>query len=358
MFSVTKIASLYGAVGVRQPFNAAYAIIDAANQVTNSGLFVTDNPMCKVEYLKDTQDYADITDADFNVFLKRMQEDSIMSVARAVFNESDYVDRQVLYPFAQNKVNTITLPSGFVGERIEVSIEKNIAFEIPRILLDFDGAGDLEILLFNTSQTTPIESQVVTITSNHQSVDLGWKIDNSGDTYKGDYYLGYLTNTVGIGTLKPYARDYDRSNVRAAISLLQLTQVQFLGHTTATMPDLTTKEGMSDSHGMNPDITVYDDFTDLILRNETLFYQAINLEFQIKFLDTYLNTLRSNGNQRDAKDIAFKIAVELNGIDREGQVKIVGLRSKLNGSISTIKKEIKRLNEGYFGGSIQVYTMN
>ena len=67
MFSVTKMAGLYGAVGVRQPFNAAYAIIDAANQVSRSGLFVTDNPICKVEFLKDSQDYNDITDADFNL---------------------------------------------------------------------------------------------------------------------------------------------------------------------------------------------------------------------------------------------------------------------------------------------------
>tara|TARA_R110000782_G_scaffold76704_4_gene152531 strand:+ start:1289 stop:2365 length:1077 start_codon:yes stop_codon:yes gene_type:complete len=357
MFSVTKIASLYGAVGVRQPFNAAYAIIDAANQVSNSGLFATDNPLCKVEYLKDTQDYADISDTDFNTFVKRMQEDSIMSVARAVFNESDYIDRQVLYPFAQNKVNTITLPSGFVGERIEVSIEKNVAFEISRIMLDFDGAGDVEILLFNTAQSTPIESQVVTIASNHQSVDLGWKVDNSGDTYKGEYYLGYLTNTVGFGTLKPYARDYDNSNIRAEISLLELTQVQFVGHTTATIPDLRTDEGMSDSHGMNPDITVYDDFTDLILRNETLFYQAINLEFQIKFLDTYLNSLRRNGNEMKSDLKSMKMMIELNGTSKDDQVKVVGLRSKLNGSISTIKKEVERLRSGYFGGRIQVYTM-
>lgn len=357
MFSVTKIASLYGAVGVRQPFNAAYAIIDAANQVSRSGLFVTDNPLCKVEYLKDSQDYNAITDADFNLSIKRMQEDSIMSVARSVFSESDYVDRQVLYPYAQNKVNTVTLPSAFVGERIEVSIEKNVAFEITRIMLDFEGAGDLDIMLFNTSQTAPLFNEVVTITSNHQVVDLNWKVDNSGDTYKGDYYLGYLTNTVDIGTLKPYARDYDRSNIRSIICMLQLRQVQFLGHTTATMPDLTTKEGMSDSHGMNPDITVYDDFTDLILRNDTLFHQAINLEMQIKFLDIYLSTLRSNSNERKSKELAIQILVELNGTNRDDQVKIQGLRSELYGSITMIKKEIKRLNEGYLGGRIQVYTI-
>lgn len=357
MFSVTKIASLYGAVGVRQPFNATYAIIDAANQVSNSGLFVTDNPLCKVESLKDTQDYKDITDPDFNLFLKRMQEDSINSIARSVFDESDYIDRQVLYQFAQNKVNLVTLPNGFVGERIQVSIEKNIAFEIKRILLDFNGSGDLDILLFHTSKTAPIFSETVTITSNHQVVELGWKVDNSDDTYKGEYYLGYLTNTGTIGTLTPYARDYDNSNIRSSICMLDLTQVQFIGHTTATIPDLTTSEGMSDSHGMNPDITVYNDYTDLMLRNEALFYQAINLQFQIKFIEVYLSTLRSNSNERQTRDIAFKLLIELNGTNEDGQIKSVGLKSRLYGSIKTIKGEIKKLNEGYFGGSINVYTM-
>ena len=357
MFSVTKIASLYGAVGTRQPFNVASVVIDADNLASRSGLFVTDNPLCKVDALKATQDYKDITDADFNLILKRMQQDSISTIANAVFSESDFIDRQVLYPNAMNRVNTVTLPSGFVGEWIQVSGD-NVAFEITRIILDFDGAGDLDILLFNTSETAPILSETVTITANHQVIELNWKVDNSGNTYKGDYYLGYLTNTVGYGTLKPFARDYNLSNVRSGVCNMSLQSVKFLNHTTATIPDLTTREGLSESHGMNPDVTVYYDYTDLILQNESLFYQAINVEFQIKFLTSTIASLRINGDQRKTAELLSRMTIEVSGLDSEGHAKVRGLRPLQIQMIKTIRAEIKRLNENYFGGMIKVYTMS
>ena len=85
--------------------------------------------------------------------IKNLQEDAIVSVCSRVFNKPDYIDRQVLYKNAQNKINSETLPDGFVCFKIVVSNKKNIAFKIERILLDFEGTGDIELLLFNTSQS-------------------------------------------------------------------------------------------------------------------------------------------------------------------------------------------------------------
>ena len=142
MFDVTKIqANLYGVVGFRQPLNPDYAIIDAANLTSRSGEFVTENPFCKIEFLKDNQDYSRLSDAEFNTKLKEMQEASISSICHKVFQKSDYIDRQVLYPYTQNRVNTEALPSGFICHKLRIDIKKNVAFKISRIFLDFDGAG-------------------------------------------------------------------------------------------------------------------------------------------------------------------------------------------------------------------------
>src|ERR1035437_2180939 len=88
---------LAGLVGFRQPYNPAYQILDPANQASRSGYYVTDNPFVKIESIKDSQDFAGIVDSDFNTFLRNKLATSTVNVANAVFNETDYIDRQVVY---------------------------------------------------------------------------------------------------------------------------------------------------------------------------------------------------------------------------------------------------------------------
>jgi len=357
MFNVDKIKALYGVVGFRQPFNPEFAILDAANQISRSGLFITDNPFVKIEYILANVDYKGLTDADFNTILKNMQEESISNVCSRVFTGADYIDRQVLYPYAQNKVNTETLPQGLITHKIGVSIDKNIAFEITRILLDFEGAGDIELMLFNTADEDPIFTKTITITSTHQEEILNWKVDNSGATYKGEYYLGYRTNAAGIGTLKPYKRDYEQSNVTSSITYLNIQKQMFVGHATDKLPDLRTEESYDEASGLNPDITVYEDFTDLIKQNEMLFARAINLDLQISCLGQYQASSRSNKDQRNSDRVSIRVTQEIEGQSGDGLVTITGLRPQLIRSISLIAEEIDRIKKGYFGDIAKIDTM-
>lgn len=354
MFNKVKIETgLYGIVGLRQPFNPTYQILDADNQVSRSGYFVTDNPFVKVEYVKDSQDFDNITDLQFNAQLKQIQQSAIASVCNAIFNESSYLDRQVLYPFAQNKVNVDTIPDGMICHEIEVAIEKNIAFEISRVMLNFQGAGTLKLMLFNTSESAPIHEKDVVISSSHQSEPLNWVVDNSGDTYKGKYYFGYIV-TSG---LKPYKRDYENSDVTSQITGLNITKVFFNGHTTETLPDLNTEQSTDFTTGLNPDITVYEDYTDMILNNAQLFGYAVYLDFCIKLISMYISSLRSNRNQRLSEGQIVRMMQEIEGQSGLNVVKITGLRSLLNGELSRLTKEIQSIKEGYFGGIINVQTL-
>ena len=56
------------------------------------------------------------------------------------------------------------------------------------------------------------------------------------------------------------------------------------GHNTNTLFDLTTTDGNSLATGLNPDITVFEDYTDLILNNKKLLSYAILLDMQIKMI--------------------------------------------------------------------------
>lgn len=355
MFDATKVSdSLEQIVGFRQPFNPEYAILDADNQVSRSGLFATDNEYCKIEFLRDAQDFAEISDADFNTYLDRKKKDSIINVCNAVFDKPSFIYRDLFYKHEMNKVNLITLPSGFVGFKIEVSQEKNIAISIKRVLLDFSGLGDIKLMLFNTAKAEPLFTKDITIASTHQEVVLDWVLNNTESTYKGDYYLGY--NTDGI-VPKPFARDYGTSNIISSFTELNIRPIQVLGHNTELLFDLNDVDGMSDATGLNFDMTVFDDYTDLIINNEHLFQKAINYEIIIGCLQTISASIGSNRNTRMGEQTLIRMLAEIEGQSGEGQIKIIGLRPRLFGNIKRIKKEIQSLQEGYFGGPLMVSTV-
>ncbi len=354
MFQVSKISDkLYGLVGLRDSFNPDYAILDANNQISRSGYYITDNAYVKLEYLKDSQDYKNISEADFNEYLKRLQQSSIVNVCHNVFNRFDFLDRNLLYTNAHNKVNQAVLEDGFVGYKIRVSKSNDVAFGIKRVLLDFKTTGTFDLMLFNSSSNTPIETKTITITSNTQEVVLDWKIDNSDITYKGDYYLGYVkTATTPI----PYKRDYGNADIMSEISNLDISRIQVVGHSTSTLFDLNDIESLSEDIGINPDITVYEDYTDLIINNEMLFARAIYLDFSIAVLREQLNTLRVNNNSNNAEKQSLKILAEINGISNEQPIKLVGLKSLLIGEIEQISSEIDKLKKGYFDNILTVAT--
>ena len=171
MIQVSKIQNaLIGIVGFNQPYNPSYAIVDAENLLSDSGYFVTDNPYAKIEYIKDNQDFLKITDTDFNLLLKDLKKRSISNVCNQVFSDYDFIDRSLLFKNASNKIDLEVLPNGFVGYRIKVTSDKNIAFKVNRVLLDFNGTGTFTLLVFNSSKKELIYTQEVTITTDHQEV--------------------------------------------------------------------------------------------------------------------------------------------------------------------------------------------
>jgi len=93
MYVIANILLHYeGLIGYRQPFNPKYAILDVKNLKSTSGLYITDNPYVKVEYLKDSQDFAKIRDADFNIYLKRLIDSSIIDVVSQIFDNKGNSD--------------------------------------------------------------------------------------------------------------------------------------------------------------------------------------------------------------------------------------------------------------------------
>lgn len=356
MINIAKIqSSLIGLIGFKQPFNPDYAIVDAANLLSKSGYFVTDNPYAKIEYIKDNQDYVQISDANFNLVLNQLKQSAISNVCNQVFSEYDFLDRNLLFKNATRKVDTNVLPVGFVGYRIEVGSTKNIAFKLNRVLLDFEGTGTIKLLLWNTSKLEILQKKEIVITTDHQEVVLDWVLDNSSDTYKGDYYIGY--NTTGL-TVTPFKRDYENGNVMSSFKYLCIEQISVPNHNTETLFDVSTYDGLSEDTGLNFDISVFDDYTDFVINNAYLFARAIQIDCQIQCIQLYLSSLRSNLNQAISAQLYEKIMIELEGTTSESLIKVTGLKNQLIGEISSIRKEIQKIKIGVKkSGQILVSTL-
>lgn len=346
MIKTTKIAdSLFGIVGFRQPNNPKYTIIDDDNQGSTSGYFITDCPYAKVEFIKDNQDYLDLSDAEFNVNLKNMQKASISSVCNQVFSDFDFIDRNLLFKNASNKAVTEELPIGFVGYKIEVSDDKNMAFCINRILADFAGTGFIKLLMWNTAKRTAIFEKEVEITTDHQEIVLNWELDNSDSTYKGDFYIGYIADILDV---EPFKRQFNNANVMTKFKNLCIEKVFVPDHVTENLFDLTMVHGLSQDIGLNLDITVYEDFTDLVINNRNLFAKAVNTHMIIQCMQLYVATIRSNRNQMFSETLYEKVIAELEGTSPESVIRVKGMKPQLIGEITSIRKEILKLKKGFF----------
>ena len=333
MFNKNTISTLRGIVGWRQPDNPDYAILDAENLASTSGYYVNENPFVKVEFLKDNQDYKDADNIQFNDYLKQIQDDSIGNVCNYVFRGNDYYDRQVLYAGPLDKTETDPLVDGWVGEEIILTREKSVAFTISRVILDFQGTGTIRLQLYNSNQLAPVFSQDIDITTDRQVEELNWVVNDNDPLYKGVYYLGYLTQGL---TVVPYSRRFKSGNVQACITNLSINTRSFPGHNTETLFDVNGLSGYSNSTGVNPDITVYNDYTDLILNNKFLFAKAIQLDMQIKSMNTYISSLRSNRNQRIS---------ELDLVIADKQVN--KLQKAFEFELKELKLEIEKLKKGF-----------
>lgn len=376
MIDRTKVSdTLYGVVGFRQPFDPTYAILTADNLVCRSGYVINDNPYAKIEFLFDNMDYesavAAVSDnpatvgvdesapaakvTDFNNLLKYLQKSAIGEVCGRVFNDADYIDRNMMYRYAMNKVNTETLPVGFVGYKIKVADEKNVAVKITRVISTFSGTGTIKLILWNTGAKTALQTKTITINSDNVETTLSWVIDNQSTTYKGDYYIGYLTTGLAVA---PYKRDYENSNVPSVLSCMSYEPCYVTGHTTETLFNLESVQMSSDTYGLNFDFTVYYDYTNLVINNESLFARAIYLMSVINCIKTYVSTIRSNRNQRLSQEFINRAIIEIEGQSGEDSIRIVGVRSELTRELKSISKEIEKLKNGYFSNSIQVITLS
>lgn len=359
MFDVTKIQDrLTGLVAVRQPLDPTYDRLDEDQYLCTSGQYLDDVQHFRLEYWIDAQNFATAADEDLQSAWSNMEKSAISNVVSQVFNKPSYIDRNLIYSntFDRSKVRTLSNDtSTFYGYELKLSKRKNVAFLISTVRIEAftdSNGGELAVQLFHSSQATPIKTKTIEVVNDGtlQIEQLDWYIDNSDQYYQGTFFLGYgLPDFV----FKPYERDFNDANRMNNISELSIRPIINVG----TFADLETIDTDDTHNGLNFDITIYEDYTDLVSQNKFMFAKAIQLQWATSVLLQVVSSSRSNKNQRISAEFLQVMLLSINGQRGFGLPTIVGLREMINGEIGRLQEEIEKLQRGYFPGPLTTGTL-
>ena len=337
MFNATKIKALYGIVGINQPSDPTYAVLDASNAASASGIFVDDlSPFVKVSYLKETQDYSDASSAQFNAFLKRLQEQSILEAVNDVYNEPDVIETKPEFTEDAEIKYEVSNDGDFVGRQLVFCDMKDKAVSINKCWLNFNGAGTVKLLLFSQYRKAPVQTKSVVLTDTGvNEVTLNWIIPYSDIVLGGRWYIGYINEGYTIKAI-----NMNRSS--NCIDGVEITSGKVVGHTSEAIFEPNKFTGTGNEYGLNFDISLKKDVTASAVNNSNSLAMAIGYKMAIKCIEAYKASRRSNGEQRLTDELVRDLIFELEG---NPELKIFGLYGKYRNEIAKVKKSLT--NNGY-----------
>jgi hypothetical protein len=337
MIRIDKIqTALLGNVGFRDSDVTGYSYVSDENQVSSSGLYFQDSSeLVTIKNIHDCQQNSEITSDQFNTLLTNMQKAVILDVCNKVLSgRSDFIISTNLYPFEKLFDNTIDKKSKFVGFEIDQKAG-SIICKIPWIELSFDSEVTFNIYLYNSNlPKSPIQTKSVTTTAGESKIiTLDWMVTND-ETYKGGaFYLGYFEDD--IGSAKAYSKNYDLGDLKISTPYFDV-EPMYLDYS-GTKIDINSIVYESDPYGINIGVDVYTDYTELIICNKNIFWQAIQLQMHEKVLNLIRYSTRINSTKNISVDNIKKVDLELFGNKEAG---IAGVLTKLEREIANIRKSL------------------
>lgn len=350
MLRSNKIKSaLYGGVGFRQPTVPEYAILDEDNTTSYSGLRFEDvSGFVNVQNIYDCQYDKDISASDFNALLKSMQEQAIDDTCRAVIRDKSIMLYNAnLYPYKKLFSEVMEPSNGFVGFEITSRTCSNMAMKVEWVELSFNATGAFYLYLFNSNKRSYINRLEVSVLANESKiVNLSDWFISDGDDYKGGkFYLGYFESD--LNGINPTSRNYELSSVRVSNHFFEIEPVRL--ECDGLILNAENEEYLSDTYGLNLGISIYEDYTSIVIDNKHLFYPAIQHCMAVKVLGLIKNSIRSNMTSRLNKENIAEIDFDIFG---NPEIGIRGLEWKFNERVNDIRNMI------FFDPMIQIGTLS
>lgn len=332
--------AMFGGVGWRQSTLSGSPVVNAANLESKSGLIFQDaTSFITLDNIKSCQEDASISDADFNTYLTNLQNAVILETCQKISSdESDFIQTANLYPYEKTFNTTYDHGTGFVGFQIDCIKRANILSKINWIELSFDSAKTFNVYLYNSNKPkTPVKTKSVTTVANESVIVVldDWELADDVSYKGGTFYWGYFEGD--LDGAKAIKRDYELSNYQVSTRCNNITPIT-LTYSGTTL-DINSGSETSDTFGLNFGIDIYNDYTELFIRNKSMFYQCIQYQMTEKVFNLIASSVRSNNIERITQDNLNNFAFEMYGDREKG---IIGITGKLKRSMDNLKKTLFR----------------
>lgn len=324
MYDIPTIkTNLAGVVGWRQPLVNAFAIIDAANLASSSGLvYQSVHSLVTVENLKAALPES-FDAADFNTHILDMQKDAIAKVVQNVFQKKkpdtkSLLDKMRLYDNANVKDDFIeNVPNRWVGYKIDLKKNNNLKVVIDALGSEFDGVKvGVNIDLFHSSQKAPVVTfSLDTIAGDSKFDDLADFVMDYLTFIGGTYYIGYQQND--LGAVRAINRTFDVSESPNVPKHFDIEAIRVDDYAGPNLFDIDDIELSSETHGLNFEFTTTADITNLISDQKQVFANLIMMQMAIDVIQTMLNSTRTNAIKQESRSLAL---MELKGTDENRKI--------------------------------------
>jgi hypothetical protein len=330
--------SFDGLVGWRQPANPTYAIIDAENLTASSNQYFQDiSGLVTIENIKELQNYVDISDSEFNDKLREITNGALLKLMNSLFYQDDFIENRLLYNYEYDYNHPIDNNTDFVGYEIEVCNSKELTSTINRIFATFNAVDTVKVLLFHSSKKDPIQTwDISTEQDNEVVLEVDQNIPFTNGISGGKYYIGYLTSGL---TAKAYDRQFESANNRTCFNLSYWNPIKVTGHDSETLFDVNDISNVSQTWGLNFDVSGFKEYTSIVTNNKNRFINAYMLQVAADVLDMFIASTRSNLTERINK---ANVAIELNGnIGGDSALpNIVGIIPRLTKAKEDLREQI------------------
>jgi len=284
-----------------------YNIVDTSNQTSDSGRYYQDfHKAVTLANLKQTQENAEVTDADFNVFLANERKAVVNAAINGVFSKPMELDkpRMLFDRMPSTEYRTEANSRKFVGYKIRIA-KGFYAARINTATFFFNGVATFNLYLFQDGKIAPIKTKSVTTVANEVTV-----VDLSDWTVRAvttsQFYVGYFQEDLG----SIEALDVPKENEQC-FKIIGYESIS-AAPAGSTNFDRTLLSYSANTYGLNLEISTYHDYTNELVKNIHLFDNLFGLQMAIKVIEQIQYNNRTNKDERDSLANAQMMDRDLN----------------------------------------------
>jgi hypothetical protein len=327
MFNTADIKdSLFGLVGW-DDLNSPQPLT-AENKESRSGRYFQGfHHGCALSSVYYLMEKEDATEIEFNDFLKRLQYSAILNSLNGVFNEDILIGQTLLFNRRGTAVPSVNAAGKKVGYKIVPVKDLSYCLIIKNISLMFKQSGDVNIQLWHNNIGKIWENTYLAVANKECIFNVNQALYYSCREYKGGFF--YLCYDYALEPVEYDICDFNKTYLFRA--------VPFEG---AVLDDTATV-GTGKTYGINAEICVYRDFTEIIKLNEHTFSTLIGLQVAASCIELALNSGRSNKTERITKEQQSRLYNDLNVAFSSPEFPYT------TGIKNQIAREIKRIKQNY-----------